>query len=221
MFRLKLAAIIGGLVMLFMGFQEFRVSSGTTSEPENASLAEIEAGQIPDNTHLAIAEHAAIYPAAVYSYSTSKYGSSEPTNSTKVNYCYYPIMSSTHPFLVSLGKIQEKYGNLGGVPQQEIPQIEGLGVLVKTSRFKTIGTIPEEWKNESGVKGLVINRIASLSDEEKKLIQESFPNVNLDTVLILQEGREPSSALASLGLMFGGLLISGAGGAWMFVGRRE
>ena len=221
MFRLKVIVIIGGIAMLFFGFQEFRLSRGTSSEPQSVNLAEIEAGQIPDNAHVTVGEHTAIYPAAVYSYSQSKYDTSEPTASTSVSYCYYPIISDSHPFIVSLGKLREKYASLQAVPEHEFPRVDDFSVLVKTSRFKTVGSIPEEWTDESDVTGLVINRVASLRSKEKKLIHESFPNVNLDTVLILQEGRKPSSALASLGLMFGGIVLSSAAGAWMYLGRKQ
>ena len=220
MFRLKVAVIIGGIFMLVYGFQEYRVSSGTTGEPNQVDLAQIESGQIPENNHLAIGRHSAIYPAVVYAYRQSKYDSSEPTGSTSVDYCYYPIISDSHPFVLGLADLQKKYGNLQAVPDSEFPEVGGFGVLVKTKRFKTIGAIPDDWKDESGVTGLVINRISSLDGDEEKLLLENFPNMDLDKVLILQEGRKPSSILAALGLVLGGLVVSGAGGAWMFVGRK-
>lgn len=66
MFRIKLAMLVGGGVLAFVGFQEFRVSQGTTTEPQKVSLADLESGTIPDNAHLEIGEHIAHYGASVY-----------------------------------------------------------------------------------------------------------------------------------------------------------
>ena len=65
MFRIKLAMIIGGGFIAFMGFEEFKVSSGATAEAETVSLVDLEAGEVPENAHLAIGEHIALYGAAV------------------------------------------------------------------------------------------------------------------------------------------------------------
>lgn len=61
MFRIKLAMIVGGGFIAFMGYEQFKVSSGTTAEPVSVSLADLEAGKIPDNAHLNIGEHIALH----------------------------------------------------------------------------------------------------------------------------------------------------------------
>src|SRR5262249_23115044 len=60
---------------------------------------------------------------------------------------------------------------------------------------------------EKGVQGLVINVVSPLSSKEKDLIRDSFPSINFDKLLILEEGRTPTSALWSTSLIFGGIAV--------------
>lgn len=89
-------------------------------------------------------------------------------------------------------------------------------VLVKTKRFSTIGAIPEQFSLEDQVQGLVVNQIASLKDDEKNLITSQFPAVNIDKVLILDDGRRPS-VLIGLAMLLGGLVLSGGSVAGLFM----
>ena len=208
MFRIKIAMIIGGGVLAFFGIQEFRVSSGTSSAPEEVQLLQLEGGQIPENSHLKVGPHYAIYAGSIYEYEESKYSaSSTPSNSAKVNVCYYPIVSKSHPFVEAVEREDDFF---------EFDQIAG---LVKTKRFKKIGSIPEDLlADESNVQGLVVNRVDSLDKEEKKLLKENFPKVDIDRVLILEEGRQPSSLLKSGGMIMGGLALIAVGIGLFFVG---
>jgi hypothetical protein len=108
MFRLQIAGVIIGIVVIFFGVQEYRVSSGTTSQPLAVNLADIESQKLPANNHLQIGEHIAVYPTAVYSYSQSKYSSADPTDETRVSYCYYPILSLDHPFPKAVNAVLDK-----------------------------------------------------------------------------------------------------------------
>ncbi len=47
--------------------------------------------------------------------------------------------------------------------------------------------------NKPKVQALVTNRISSLSGDVRKLLQQSYPDTDFDTCLIVQEGRTPFS----------------------------
>ncbi len=68
---------------------------------------------------------------------------------------------------------------------------------------------------------LVINQIDSLDSEEEDLVKQNFAKADLDKVLILEEGREPASLFKSLGMVFGGIVLTLGGAAWMFLGRAD
>jgi len=206
MFRIKIAMIVLGGVLGFFGIQEFRVSSGTSSEPQHVELAQLEKGDIPKNTHLQIGSHYAVYGATIYEYEQSKYeASSGPSPSSKLTMCYYPIISLNHPFVEAMENDEDfEFGQLA--------------VLVKTKRFKKFGAIPDVlMTEENAVQGLVINTVDSLDREEEKLLKQRFPRIDVDNVLILQEGRKPTSLFASGGMILGGLALILVGGALFFV----
>lgn len=207
MLRIKLAAIVGGLVLAFFGVQEFRVSQGTSQKATAVDLAKVEAGESPTNHHVEIGNHFAVYGGSVYQYSQSKHDHSAPGPATKVSYCFYPIISAEHPFLTALAR------------EEENPEFGTIAVIVKSHRFKTIGAIPDGIVEETAVKGLVINRIESLDKEERKLLLENFPQVDLDKVLIVQDGRQPASLVKSAGMIGAGGLISLIGVGLFFLGR--
>ncbi len=218
--RIRLALIVIGCLLVFIGFREFRVSGGTTAKPAAVDLAALERDEATDNNHVQIGEHVAVYGTAVYEYEESRFAAGEPGPDTKVNHCYYPIISPEHPFIEALNKLVEEHGGLDNLPDEvSFPEIADFAVLVKTRRFKTVGAIPGGLADEASVQGLVINRIASLGDEEEKLVKESFPSINLETVLILEEGRKPASLGKSLGMLFGGLALAVLGLGLFIAGR--
>ncbi len=219
MFRLKLAAVVLGAMFAYFGVQEFRVSQGTSVEPVDVELASIEAGDSSENNHIRLGEHFAVYAGSVYQYRQGKYETGEPTGTTDVDYAYYPIISAEHPFFTELATLADKHGSLDDVPDAEWPAIDSFSVIVKTKRFDTIGAIPDSMNAEDSVQGLVINLIEGLDSEEESLLRQSFPKVDVNKVLIVEDGRQPASAMKSLGMTAGGVLVSLAGAAGFLIGR--
>ena len=56
--------------------------------------------------------------------------------------------------------------------------------------------------------GLITNRIDSLSGDERRLLGESYPHADLDSVLIIEHGRQPAGILKTAGLFGGGLALA-------------
>lgn len=202
----KVLLVAGGAAIVWHGFEEHKVSRGTTAEAIDVKLADIEAGKISDNNHLKIGKHWALHTETIYSYSQSKYDTGEPGPNTSISYAFYPIISHSHEHLKEVYAYwakKEADPNFQGAA----PTVRSFSVLVKTNRFDKLRDLPTDDKEVDSIKGLVVNRIRTLDDDEKKLISQSFPSVNLDKVLILDDGREPSSATASWAFMIGGVLL--------------
>ena len=216
--RLILFIILGGGFLSVNGYQEYIVSSKTKNTPSATKLVDIEKGNKITNNYLILDEHWAFYSSCVYYYKTSKYDK-EVKDSSTVEYAYYPALSIEHPYIIQLGKLEEKYGDLSKVPEGQFPKLENIDVLIKTEKFKTVGDIPAYIDTKKNMTGLVINSINSLNDDEKRLIQESFPKVNFNKVVIIEEGREPSSTTSSFAMMGGGVFIIFIGIAVAFKGR--
>lgn len=220
MIRLKIALIVLGGVLGFYGIQELRVSSGTSSEPTPTVLAKVEEGEKPKSNYVQLDEHIAVYPMCVYSYKQSKSDKgTTPSPTATVQYCYYPVIRKGHPYVEKLVKLLSQPGALKN-PNLELPKLEGGAILVKTERFKTIGDIPTGIRTEKSVEGLIINDIDSLSDKETKFLREGMPALNEEKILILEEGRKPSSKIKAIAMIGGGVVLAGAGLVWMLARRR-
>ena len=220
--RFVLILVAVGGFLIYMGVQEYRVSGGAPSEPEEVDLAEIEKGTVPENTYLKIKDHFAIYDATVYSYRASKSEQGNPPTSTSVNYSFHPIISTSHSYVTGVTKLRElatKQNGPENIQDFEIPELKEFAVIVKTEKFETIGDIPETMLPEESIEGLVINKIDSLDKEEKELLKQSFPDANLDKVLILEDGRKPAPMIKWLGMIGGGVLLILVGVGILFRSR--
>ena len=221
MFRLKLIIIFIGGMVAFLGFEEYKVSMDSTEEPMAIELAALEENTEVDNNHLKVENYMALYPYSVYEYQTKKGETGEPGNNTKVNHTYYPIISQSHPYINQIAELGNRYEDLSLVPDEEWPTVQNFSVLIKTKSFKTIGSIPDKYEIKTDIQGLIINKIEELDSEEKQLVKESFPTVSMNNLLILEEGRKPSSIFKSFGMMGGGAVLSILGIGMFFMGRGD
>ncbi len=203
MYRIAVAMILGGGFVFWVGLGEFKLGLGASQVPLQCALSQLENGTEAPDKHLTIGEHWALFPAWV---GWGKGGGD------KLDRIYYPIVSQDHPFNQAWDAVIEKYGD-NEIPEDETPRLKSLGVLVKSRRFKTASAIPEEWKQVAAITGLIINGIGELSNQEENLLREQFPDLVLADIMILQEGREPKSRLAAVGMMLLGVLLVAGGGA--------
>jgi hypothetical protein len=128
----------------------------------------------------------------------------------KVDYVFYPIVSASNPDIEELTRLQKQFGNIDKVPDEiALPVPEHFVVLVKTRRFSHVRDIPQDFfRKEESIQGLVINEISSLTSAEKSLINDSFPDLSFDKVLILEDGRRPTSPEAAIASMVAGGMYS-------------
>jgi hypothetical protein len=197
--------MIGGGVLGWIGYEEYKVGQGSTAEAQEVELIDLEAGNFPENNHLRIGPHLRMYGGSVFQYETSRNASDGPQGTDKVDYTYYPIISFEHPYIAQILALEEKYGDFSQVPDEEWPaDIGEVAVLVKTKEFKRVDQIPEEMQDEMNIQGLVINTIDELKTDELRLLRESYPRTNFDKVLILEHNRTPSSTAKALTQIAGG-----------------
>jgi hypothetical protein len=219
--RAVLGIICLGGVLCYIGYREYLVSKDTSEEPQPVHLVQLEHGMEPPNNHIKIGDHFAVYDGLVYSYSQGRYDSGEPDADTRVDYVYYPIVSPAHPFMKSISRLQ--YLDAEAFEEEaENLTLDNFRVIVRSSRFDTVGDFPlEALAYEDSVSGLVVNQIRSLDRQERNLLRESYPELNFDELIILAEGRKPSSPSQSFAMIGGGgVLVLFGLGLGMFVYRR-
>jgi len=209
--RLAVLLVAMGGALSCLGAKEFSLCCGTSAQPVYVHLAQLEAGRAPPSNYLRIGPHIAIFPAAVYRYRCQE-GTGRAAADASLLACYYPIVSSSHPFVLRLEQLQQRYGDLSRAARHtSLPELKQFAVLVKTARFGCPRHIPAGVQHHTGLCGMVINRVESLGPEEQQFLHASFPELQLDRVLIVEEGRTPSSVASCLAMMGSGVLLVLAG----------
>jgi len=196
--------VLGG-VLAFYGFNEYRLGNVAKAEPRTVKLADLITNGPGDNAHVIITDYLPDEN-IVFTYRKSKFeitdGSNKPWNEA-----YMPL----HP-------------NQGGAGGPGMPGMPGMQpttgpvrFILKTTTAKNKGEL-DSIIRAGRIQGVIINSIASLGSEVSKLLRESYPTADLNSVLILEANRKPSPptfglALAALGavlvLIGGGLGVIG------------
>ena len=210
--RLILAIIIGGGFLSYKGFEEWKVSSNAKSTPSKVKTADLEKGVELKNNYIQLDEHYSWIANCVYYANVDDY-SSKPTANSKLEYVYYPILSNENSFLLKQALLSKKYGSFDKIPSSKLPY-DKIKILVKSTKYDTVGSIPLDEDHGDNFKGLVVNSINSLEDDEVALLNQCLPGADLSNVVIIEEGRKPSSSFLSLLMMGGGVLIILGGGAF-------
>ncbi|MAG33166.1 MAG: hypothetical protein CL908_19990 [Deltaproteobacteria bacterium] len=204
--------IVGGLFAGFLGYQELGLAQQASALPQPIELVDLESGQAPPNIHVQLGHHWKVWDELIYSYRTEK-EDEEVGPATRIDYSYFPIISEEHPYSQAFNRLAERYESLDQVPEAEWPRLKDFAVLVRSEAFSVVGKLPgdEGWGEAEQMVGLIVNDIHRLKSDEKSLLSQSYPSLDLDKVLILEEGRQVESLAYCLGIMTlgAGLVITG------------
>ena len=204
--RFLLLIIFAGGFLSFKGYEEYKVSANASSTPTLTKVADIENGKKLTNNYVKLDEHRALIGFCVYSASLKKHETKVRDSST-IEYIYYPVLSTEHPFSKKMAALISKYKSINNIPGNMFPELSDVSVLVKSERYKTYGSIPESIGVKKSLKGLVVNSINSLDSEEKSLIRSQFKGADFNKLVIIEENRTPSSTITAFGMMGGGIAI--------------
>ncbi len=182
--RLALAAMIGGGVLMYFAYQEWRVGKAAASAPEEIKLADLIARGATGNPYVRISD---FETGNNYVYQEGQYGSSWET-------IWVPAASIAP----------------GAAADQPEADIKNPQVIIKSKHVHSESELAPLLQRPT-LDGLVTNSIESLGSEEKTHLTSQYPGVDFDKCLILDEGRKPSG-LASVALMGGGGLVLILGG---------
>ncbi len=187
--ELKVLLMILGIVLALWAWREREISRRALPEPSRVTIEELGKPGGAGNLHVIIGSHTALFNEALFIISDSKGGAS-PTLQTPIDYCLYPVIPASHPFHASLSAIVASFGTIEEIPPEDFPRPADLRMLVKTTRFSSVASIPVGVVPEGEIKGVIINEFSSLSTREEKLIKSSFPTLDPGNLLVLEEGRD-------------------------------
>ena len=185
-----------GCVFGGCAWSDYQESHSASVQPDHIDLADLEAGTKKiGNNHVVIGPHTACYPSTIYTYLVDKDHPKAVDNNTKISGSFYPILSSANPATKRFEELRLAHQGEEIPPEAFAAVPTQFVMVVKTNRFKKVGEVP--WhaiQTDAQVQGLVLNH-SKLHSDESALLRESFPNVNTERVIILEEGRMPSSSL--------------------------
>lgn len=203
--RILLALIIGGGILGWMGIQEMRLASGAKATPQDITCDKLASEGCGDNANVHVTDF--LVCDAAYVYQEEKRGKSW----NKVWVPLLPKNEETKQYFVNAIAAQAK-GQQPTMPRN-------IRVIVQTSKVKSESDMNHFCDNVE-LTGTVVNSIASLGSEERKILEESYPGVDFKNVQIIEHDRQPASAEKSFGMIGGGAVLAGAG-VFGFIRRKN
>jgi hypothetical protein len=199
---MKFIIMFFALVVAYIGFQELTLFMNAPDKPVSVALKDFEGkGEAPANW-LTLSVGMASYDNMVYSYM----GDDNDPNATII-YSYYAVVSKDHPYTKERIAFGDKYEEGDDIPESAYPTLNNFTVLVKTDKWKTVRALPDDYGLDLTIKGMIINDLDPIESDEEGLLKSSFPGLDLDKVLILEEGRDPGNLGTPLLMIIGGLLV--------------
>jgi hypothetical protein len=100
------------------------------------------------------------------------------------------------------------------------PSVRVIKVLIKSNKARDENDLYA--LGQAPIEGVVVNRIASLGSDERRLLKESYPDVDFDTCWIIEAGKSPASTGQLFGMIGGGTGLSiVAAGLLLVAGKRS
>ena len=202
MFRIKLLLIIAGIAMIVIGVQELRLASAAKAEPQVITCEQLAKDGPGDNAHVTLTKFRLHPLSSIYQEKKKRFGKSSGD--------WVKIWVPAVP-----AEGAEKLG-----PALMAPAPSDVRVIVKSTQVKN----PQDLIALAGreqISGVITNKIESLGRDERKLLQEGCPGVDLDRCYILEQDRKPADSIKLFGMLGGGLALGLLGGFWMLGGGKK
>lgn len=186
--RVPLITLAVGVAIFVWGFNEMRLSSASSSEPEKISLAKLIERGADGNPNVILTDYL-VCEKFVY----EGKGVGDKVIGAWKNVWVPIVPYSDDPAALARGA-------------QNPP------ALIYSTRVKSENDVLPMLQSPE-LRGMVTNRITSLKSRDKELLGRGYPAMNFDRCIIFHEGREPkSSESVMLILAIGGVLTLAGGG---------
>jgi hypothetical protein len=192
--RLPVMVIGLGLGLAIWGGEEALLASGASDTPQDITCADLAANGPGNNAHVRVTDFKSM---SNFIYRKSANGDWDTV--------WLPIIP---PNAVVVPKGKRLIHSESKAVSKDIVDSSVIHVLIKTHTVHSQGDV-ESAMNRDSVEGLVINKIEHLNEKERELLRNAYPLMDVDTVCIVEEGRQPNGGTGMLGLIGGIALILG------------
>lgn len=198
MIRFLLLMIVGGGFLIYLGYTELVVAAKTDTEPQIMTCAELAANGPGDNAHIELTD--AYYHRADAIIETG--------SSRRWLTVWVPVVPSDGEYVQAVEQAK--------ADRTERPMLTDYAVIMRSKYIEKDSELGEVVRQPS-VRGVVINSIESIGDDEMNWLRMTAPGVDFSKVWIFDHDRKPSGMLTGIAQMGAGLLLA-ASACWMMLG---
>ena len=193
--------IVVGIALLFVGIMELRLSAKALPEPQTISYQQLASQGYGRNAHIRLTNFVPVTDWLIYC-------SQSDEADGPWSYVYFPAIADDNPWGDEVIEALLADRKVTTMPRD-------IHVLLKVMSVKDAEDLNTKLaacmdQPDHAIQGTIINEIHSVKKKEKALLQQSYPGIDVEKVLILEVGRTPRKLL--------GLGLTGGGGVCALVG---
>ena len=186
--------VVAGIAAWLFAVDEGRWVGRVTTRPETLNLESVEQGNLPVNQFVSLRNHWAVYREHTETFRLD----ADADGGRRIETLYYPVISDMNPYLLELAGLSRAFGGIDGIPSEEWPRIERMGVLVRTDSVQSLENVPPLIEFPDGLFGTVLHAETDLPGDERSLLAERWPDIDLSRVIIINAGHRPGNAWAMI-----------------------
>ncbi len=209
MFRMKILLIVLGGFATYWGATESWLALHCSQKPQTIRCIDLINNGHGDNAHVVLADFIACTNYFVYEAASNRPGYSGPYQEV-----YLPCLELDGPWHQQCLAAVEKHGD-----DAELPAPKDIRLILKLTDVKNDDRLCYQVDQDT-LQGLIVNSVEGLDSEERKLLRQGYPNINLSKCLILQVGRKPRSLAVPVLALLGGVAMVVTGGVWLLKRNR-
>ncbi|MBS4155115.1 hypothetical protein [Cobetia sp. MC34] len=186
--------VVAGIAAWLYAVDEGRWVGRVTTRPETLNLESVEQGNLPVNQFVSLRNHWAVYREHTETFRLD----ANADGGRRIETLYYPVISDMNPYLLELAGLSRAFGGIDGIPSEEWPRIERMGVLVRTDSVQSLENVPPLIEFPDGLFGTVLHAETDLPGDERSLLAERWPDIDLSRVIIINAGHRPGNVWAMI-----------------------
>jgi len=211
--KLQIGLLCVGAALLFAGGRELLLCAKASPTPQTISYRQLATQGYGKNAHITLTNALPVTMWMVY------YGKGDDGPWTRV---YFPAIADDNPWIEAVMANSAANRPTGQKIGMGMPK--DIHVLVKFTGIKNAkdltAKLTAHFQADNTIRGTIINEIDSLGSKEKALLQQGYPSLDVNRVLILEVDRMPSTT-KGLALIGGGMVGALLGSLWLLTSFRR
>jgi DNA-directed RNA polymerase subunit RPC12/RpoP len=192
--RAIIALLIGGVVLFVYGAREWQLSSSASSTPQDITCVQLEKNGPGNNAYVHLT---GFIPLKNFVFQKRSRSDAE------FSMVFIPVAAENGAYVTGI-KVKALFGQIKS--DDDVAPPSDIKVIVKSNQVKNLQD-EASFAHRRDVRGMVINKIASLSQKERDLLQSAYPGTDFNKCWIVEEGREPMAAGTYMAALGGGLAL--------------